>query len=159
MLLPILFWFHILFYTINTLLICYDALFNLQKRLQIHLFHCYRIAKVPLQWRHDERDGVLNHRHLDCLLNRLFGRISRKTSKLRVTGFVRGIHRWPVNSPHKGPVTREIFPFDDLIMQNHALFLGNHQRAKIMYGHHDEMHSPKSLEFFYFINVLAKVSF
>ena len=30
--------------------------------------------------------------------------------------FVRGIHRWPVNSPHKGPVTRKIFPFDDVIM-------------------------------------------
>ena len=29
---------------------------------------------------------------------------------------VRGIHRWPVNSPHKGPVTRKIFPFDDVIM-------------------------------------------
>ena len=31
--------------------------------------------------------------------------------------FVRGIHRWPVNSPHKGPVTRNIFPFHDVIMQ------------------------------------------
>ena len=30
--------------------------------------------------------------------------------------FVWGIHRWPVNSPHKGPVTRKMFPFDDVIM-------------------------------------------
>ena len=30
--------------------------------------------------------------------------------------FVRGIHRGPVNSPHKWPVTREMFPFDDVIM-------------------------------------------
>ena len=30
--------------------------------------------------------------------------------------FVRGIHRWPVNFPHKGPVTRKMFPFDDIIM-------------------------------------------
>ena len=29
---------------------------------------------------------------------------------------VRGIHWWPVNSPHKGPVTRKTFPFDDVIM-------------------------------------------
>ena len=29
---------------------------------------------------------------------------------------VRGIHRWPVNSPHKGPVTRKMFLFDDVIM-------------------------------------------
>ena len=28
---------------------------------------------------------------------------------------VRGIHWWPVNSPHKEPVTREMFPFDDVI--------------------------------------------
>ena len=31
--------------------------------------------------------------------------------------FVRGIHRWPVNSPHKGPVTRKMFPFDDVILK------------------------------------------
>ena len=30
--------------------------------------------------------------------------------------FVPGIHRWPVNSPHKWPVTRKMFPFDDVIM-------------------------------------------
>ena len=30
--------------------------------------------------------------------------------------FVKGIHRRPVNSPHKGPVTRKMFPFDDVIM-------------------------------------------
>ena len=30
--------------------------------------------------------------------------------------YVRGIHRWPVNSPHKWPVTRKMFPFDDVIM-------------------------------------------
>ena len=31
---------------------------------------------------------------------------------------MRGIHRWPVNSPHKWPVTRKIFPFVDAIMFN-----------------------------------------
>ena len=31
--------------------------------------------------------------------------------------FVRGIHRGPVNSPHKRPVTRKMFPFDDVIME------------------------------------------
>ena len=30
--------------------------------------------------------------------------------------FVRGIHRGPVNSPHKWPVTRKMFAFDDVIM-------------------------------------------
>ena len=32
--------------------------------------------------------------------------------------FVRGIHRWPVHFPHKRPVTRKIFPFYDVIMNN-----------------------------------------
>ena len=30
--------------------------------------------------------------------------------------FVRGLHRWPVDSPHKGPVAWKMFPFDDAIM-------------------------------------------
>ena len=34
------------------------------------------------------------------------------------SAFVLGIHRWPVNSPHKWPVTRKMFPFDDVIMFN-----------------------------------------
>ena len=33
--------------------------------------------------------------------------------------FVWGIHRGPVNSPHKWPVTRKMFPFDDVIMIIH----------------------------------------
>ena len=40
----------------------------------------------------------------------------KELSKLRVTGLVRGIHRWPVDSPHKGPVTRKKFPLDDGII-------------------------------------------
>ena len=34
--------------------------------------------------------------------------------------FVWGIHRGPVNSPHKWPVTRKMFPFDDVIMEHTA---------------------------------------
>ena len=34
---------------------------------------------------------------------------------------VRGIHRWPVNSPHKGPVTRKMFPFGDVILETTLL--------------------------------------
>ena len=43
-----------------------------------------------LQWRKCGRDGVWNHRRLDCLLNRLFWRKSKKTSKFRVTGLCGG---------------------------------------------------------------------
>ena len=40
----------------------------------------------------------------------------RKHQRSKSLAFVRGIHRWPVNSPHKEPVTRNMFPFDDVIM-------------------------------------------
>ena len=68
-------------------------------------------VSCTLQWRHNENDGVSNHRRLDCLLNRL----------LRSLAFVRGIHRWSVNSLHKGPVTRKMFPFDDVITTHWGL--------------------------------------
>ena len=60
-------------------------------------------SNKPLQWRHNEPDGVLYHRRLDR---------SKKTPKLTF---------YRVNSTHKGPVTRKMFPFDDVIMlMNHA---------------------------------------
>ena len=51
---------------------------------------------ITLQWRHNGRDSVSNHQPHDCLLNRLFRRRSKKTSKLRVTGLCAG------NSPGTG---------------------------------------------------------
>ena len=44
-------------------------------------------------------------------------RRSKKHQSSASLEFVRAIHRWPVNSPHKGPVTRKMFPFDDVIMK------------------------------------------
>ena len=69
---------------------------------------------LPLQWRHNGRDGISNHQPRDCLLNRLF--LKKKHQSSASLAFVRGIHRWPVNSPQKGPVTRIMFPFDDVIV-------------------------------------------
>ena len=48
--------------------------------------------------------------------------------------FVRGIHRRPVNSPHKGPVTRKMVPFDDVIMHPrkiHTINCMNHKKPNI----------------------------
>ena len=45
------------------------------------------------------------------------GADKRKHQSPASFAFVWGIDRWPVNSPHKGPVTRKIFLFDDVIMQ------------------------------------------
>ena len=44
------------------------------------------------------------------------GADQRKHQSSASLAFVRGIHRSPVNSPHKGPVTRKMSPFDDVIM-------------------------------------------
>ena len=40
----------------------------------------------------------------------------RKHQSSASLAFVRGIHRWPVNSPRKGPVTRKNVSIDDVIM-------------------------------------------
>ena len=45
------------------------------------------------------------------------GADQRKHQSSAFLAFVRGIHRGPVNSPHKWPVTRKMFPFDDVIMR------------------------------------------
>ena len=44
------------------------------------------------------------------------GADQRKHQSYASLAFVREIHRWPVNSPHKGPVARKIFQFDHVIM-------------------------------------------
>ena len=77
-------------------------------------------TEKSLPWRHNDHDGVSNPQPHGCLLNRLFGCRSKKTSKLRVTGLCAGNSPGPVNSPHKGPVTRKMFPFDDVIMVTSA---------------------------------------
>ena len=51
----------------------------------------YPQCAFPLQWRHNKRDGASNHPRLDCLLlDHLFKRRSKKTSKLHVTGLGEG---------------------------------------------------------------------
>ena len=46
------------------------------------------------------------------------GADQRKHQSSTSLAFGRGIHRWPVNSPHKVPVTWKIFPFDDIMSSN-----------------------------------------
>ena len=53
-------------------------------------------TRLTLQWRHNAHDSVSNHQPHDCLLNHLFRRRSKKTSKFRVTGLCAG------NSPRTG---------------------------------------------------------
>ena len=70
-----------------------------------------------LQWRHNGRDSVSNHQPHDCLLNRLFRRRSKKTSKFRVTGICAR------NSPGTGE-----FP---------AQMASNAENVSIWWRHHE----------------------
>ena len=69
------------------------------------------------QWRNNEHDGVSNHRRLDWLLNCLFRRISKETSKLRVTGLCE----------RNSPVTAEF----------HAQKASNAENVFISWRHHE----------------------
>ena len=62
-----------------------------------------------LHWRHNDHDGVSNHQPHGCLLNRLFRRRSKKTSKLRVTGLCVGNSPGPVSSRTKGQLRGKCF--------------------------------------------------
>ena len=70
-------------------------------------------------WRFHYNDVIMNAM---SPASRLFiqpfvqGADQRKHQSSSSLAFVRGIHQWPVNFPHKGPVTRKMFPFDDVIM-------------------------------------------
>ena len=70
---------------------------------------------IALQGHHNERDGVSNHRHIDCLFKRLFRWNSNKTAKLHVTGLCEGYPPVSGGSPHKWQITRQMFPFEDVI--------------------------------------------
>ena len=54
---------------------------------------------------------------LTIVYSSVYSADQRKHQSSASLAFVKGIHRWPVNSPHKGPVTRKMFPFDDAVMK------------------------------------------
>ena len=79
----------------------------------------YTSQIISLLWRHNGGECVSNHQPHSCLHNRSFGRRTKKTWKLRVTGLCVG------NSPKTGEFpaqiasNAEMFPFDDFIMIGH----------------------------------------
>ena len=66
----------------------------------------------------------------------------RKHQSSASLAFVRRIHRGPVNSPHKWPVTRKMFPFDDVIM------LSTNSRYQYITWQWDREHSCLQLPLF-----------
>ena len=75
---------------------------------------------LTLQWRHSEGIGVSNHR-VSIDYSTVCSGVDKKKYQISASlAIMRGMHGWPVNSPHKGPVTRKTFPFDDVIMTHFA---------------------------------------
>ena len=65
--------------------------------------------------------------NITIVYSSLFGRRSTKMSKLRVTGLCAGNSPGTGESPGKRPVTRKMFPFDDVIMR----FCGDMMRVSL----------------------------
>ena len=72
------------------------------------------------------------------------GAYQRKHQSSALLAIVRGIHRGPVNSPHKWPVTQKMFPFDDVFMSG-SIF-------KISFGSGDALYCLFSVRFFSLTN-------
>ena len=80
----------------------------------------------PLKWRHNWHCSVSNHQPHDCLLNRLFRRRSRKTSKLCVTGLCAGNSPWTGEFPEQMASKAENVPIwwrhHAILIQSHAVY-------------------------------------
>ena len=98
---------------------CHDICHNLKRPDDSKRNH--HKTKFPghrsLRWRHNGCDGVsitslmIVYSTVDSAADQ------RKHQSSASLAFVRGMHRWPVNSPHKWPATRKMFPFDNVIMR------------------------------------------
>ena len=103
----------------------------------IHLFFMMQLSKLQNEiWCRSYRNITLKHIYLPPMTWEHYSTVIMKATVSQITGltivysgadqrkhqrsasvpFVRGIHWWSVNSPHKGSVTRKMFPFDDVIM-------------------------------------------
>ena len=96
------------------------------------LLHFFRPRELPeIPFFQMQMHGLLQNHYGDVIMGTTSSRITsltivyspvysdadqRKHQSSASLAFVRGIHRGPVNSPHKWPVTRKMFPFDDVIM-------------------------------------------
>ena len=82
------------------------------------------IVFLTLQWRHNDHDGVASQiTSLTIAYPTVYsGADQRKHQSSASLAFVRGIQRGPVNSPHKLPVTRKMFPLMTSSWKNRGCF-------------------------------------
>ena len=97
----------------------------------VYSYCCGLMLTTTLQWHHNGHDGILKHQPHHCLLNRLFGCRSRKTSKFCVTGL------WVGNSPGTGE-----FPVQ---------MASNVENVSIWWCHHDMATCSGDVQWWYVI--------
>ena len=99
--------------------------------LQTYVSMCYLRLREALQLITKRYLSILNNHYNDVKMGAIASQITSLTICYSIVysgadqskhqssaslAFVRGIHRGPVNSPHKWPVPRKMFTFDDVIM-------------------------------------------
>ena len=116
---------------LSSIIRCSDVGFSFWRECDhLSIIICYAtdtnlvLSRDRIMW----GDIVFFLHHSDVIMNAMASRVlivswsvcsvvdQRKHQSSASLAFVRGIHRWPINSPHKEPVTRKMFPFDDVIM-------------------------------------------
>ena len=99
--------------------------------LHINISHQNSSVIIKVKLTEKNTSNFINNHYNDIIMGAMASQITslaivystvyagadqRKHQSSASLAFVWGIHRWPVNSPHKWPVTRKMFPFDDVIM-------------------------------------------
>ena len=72
------------------------------------------------------------------------GEAQRKHQSSASLPFVRGIHRWPMNYPHKWPVTRKMFPFVDVIMSSRVKRSAIRIKRNVIWTSNFDGHLPRT---------------
>ena len=109
----------------------------------VHWLVTHKKKSFSLRWRHNGRDGVSNHQPHDCLLNRLFRRRSKTTSKLRVTGLCAG------NSPGTGEFPAQMASYAENVSvwwRHHVIFWKSHEQLLINWDYPWALKSVRQMD-------------
>ena len=98
------------------------------------LILCPMVLHIAGRWHYNDVIMSMRASQITSVLsvysNACSGADQRKHQNSASLAFVRGIHQALVNSPHEGPVTWKMFPFDDVIMKDKTKFESDYEITK-----------------------------
>ena len=109
---------------------------------------------ITQQWRHNWRDSVSNHQPHSIVYP---DADKRKHQSYALLASLQGIHRSPVNSPHKWPVTRKMFPFDGVIMLT-VRYTGNDFSRCTVSAKHTFVDNIVQVQNLEYLNIFANIN-